>query len=174
MSGHSKWKTIKHKKDATDQKRGKAFSKLLAAVAIAAKGEPNPDFNPRLRTAVQKAKEANVPQDNIERAIKKSSEQKELEELTAEAYGPESVAMIITMISDNRNRTIPEVKKILSDYNAKWATEGSVKWSFEMKDGEWQAKFKQDVSDDGKEKLQEIIEALEDHDDVQDVYTNAN
>lgn len=174
MSGHSKWKTIRHKKDATDQKRGKTFSKLLAAISIAAKGEPNPDFNPRLRTAVQKAKEANVPQDNIERAIKKSSEQKELEELTVEAYGPEGVAIIISLISDNRNRTIPEVKKILSDHNAKWAGEGSVKWAFELINNEWQAKLRQDISDEAKEKLRELIEVLEEHDDVQGVYINAN
>src|SRR5579864_153859 len=111
MSGHSHWAGIKHKKEITDQKRGKVFSKLLAAISAAAKPEPNPEFNPRLRTAILKAKEASVPQENIEHAIKRAAEAgAALEELTFEAYGPGGVAIIIHAISDNRNRTVQEIK----------------------------------------------------------------
>lgn len=175
MSGHSHWAGIKHKKEITDKKRGVLFSKLLKAVAVAAKTESNPQFNPRLRTAVETAKENNVPLANIERAIKKASESKDLEELTIEAYGPAGAAMIISAISDNKNRTISEIKKILTDNNAKFAEPGSVRWAFEASagaDGEWQAKFKQDISSDDKIKLEELIQTLEDHDDVQNVYNN--
>jgi len=183
MSGHSRWKTIKHKKEATDQKRGKIFSKLLNAVAIAAKAEQNPEFNPRLRTAIQKAKENKVPQDNIDRAIKRSSESKDLEELIIEAYGPEGVAILIEAVTDSKNRAIAEVKKILSDHNAKFAESGSVQWAFAHNAdqrgadadlrGNWEAKFRQEISDDAKVKLQALIKELEKHDDVQEVYANA-
>jgi YebC/PmpR family DNA-binding regulatory protein len=178
MSGHSHWAGIKHKKEATDQKKGKVFSKLLAAVTIAAKSEPNPDFNPRLRTAVQKAREAQVPADNIERAIKKASEQgAAMDELVLEAYGPGGAALLIEAITDNRNRTIPEVRKILSDNGGKWAEQGSVQWAFEKVAEEggilWKCKFPQEIPDEDKEKLAALKEAIEDHDDVQRVFTNA-
>jgi len=178
MAGHSHWAGIKRKKDTTDKKRAALFSKLLKAVSIAAREESNPQFNPRLRTAVEKARENNVPQDNIERAIKRASEEKDLEDLIIEAYGPEGAAILIEAITDSHNRTIAEIKKILSDNNAKFAEPGSVKWAFNPPiggagiSGEWQAKFKQEISDEAKEKLQNLIEALEDRDDVQDVFVN--
>jgi YebC/PmpR family DNA-binding regulatory protein len=175
MSGHSHWSGIKHKKEAMDQKRGKVFSKLLAAISIAAKQEPNPQFNPRLRTAILKAKENKVPQDNIERAINKASEIKDLEELVMEAYGPEGAAILIEAVTDNRNRTVSEVKKILSDAGAKWAEPGSVQWAFNPLAGEkgWEAKFKQEFSPETKEKIAEITEKLNEHGDVQEVYSNS-
>ncbi|MEK7555567.1 MAG: YebC/PmpR family DNA-binding transcriptional regulator [Patescibacteria group bacterium] len=173
MSGHSHWAGIKHKKGTTDQKRGQLFSKLLKAVTIAAKQEPSPQFNPRLRTTIEKARENNVPQDNIERAIKRASEiGKNLEELIIEAYGPEGVAILIEAATDNRNRTVAEIKKILNEQNAKWADPGSVQWAFENKNGDWQAKFKQSASNETKEKLKNIIAELENHDDIQKVHTN--
>ncbi|MEK7195335.1 MAG: YebC/PmpR family DNA-binding transcriptional regulator [Patescibacteria group bacterium] len=176
MSGHSHWAGIKHKKEATDQKRGKVFSKLLTAISAAAKSEPNPDFNPRLRTAVAKAKEASVPSKNIERAIKKASETGSgLEELSFEAYGPGGVAIIIEAISDNRNRTVAEVKKILNESGGKWAESGSVRWAFERGNdyGEWKPKFPQKISDGDKKKIDGLVLALEEHNDVQKIYTNA-
>ncbi len=172
MSGHSHSKTIKHEKDITDQKRGRLFSKLLKAIAIAAKTEPNPQFNPRLRTMVEKARESNVPQENIERAIKHASEEKNLEEIIIGAYGPEGAAILIEAITDNKNRTIPEIKKILSDYAAKFAESESVRWAFDNINGHWQAKFKQPISEESKNKLNELIEALENQEDVQKIYTN--
>lgn len=178
MSGHNKWSQIKNKKGVADVKRGKIFSKLLRAISIAAKTEPNPQFNPRLRSAVDTAKEYLVPLDNIERAISKASEQKDLSEMIIEAYGPEGSAIIIEAITDNTNRTIAEVKKILSDQDAKFATQGSVLWAFDApikgnaEATEWKAKFPQAISEDSKIKLEKLIEALDEHDDVQNIFTN--
>jgi len=176
MSGHSHWAGIKHKKGSADQKRGLVFSKLLNAISIAAKTETNPQFNPRLRTAVEKAQQNNVPKDNIERAIKRATEQKDLEELLIEAYGPEGSAILIEAVTDSRNRTISEIKKILSDNNAKFGEQGSVKWAFESLNSDdgiiWQVKFKQEIPEEAKKKLQELIDELEERDDVQKIYTN--
>lgn len=172
MAGHSKWSQIKRQKAVTDKKRGQLFSKLLKAISIAAKNEPNPNFNPRLRTAVETAKAANVPNDNIQRAITKASEAKELEDIVVEAYGPEGVSLIIEGITDNTNRSIAEIKHILSENGAKIANPGSVLWAFEKADGEWQPKFPQEISEDGQKKISELIDALEDHDDIQKVTPN--
>lgn len=173
MSGHNKWSQIKNQKGTADKKRGQLFSKLLKAIAIAAKTESNPQFNPRLRSAIEKAKENNVPQDNIERAVDKSSENKNLEELVIEAYGPEGAALIIEAITDNKNRTIAEIKHLLSEHNAKIATPGSVLWSFaQNQNKEWEAKFPQPISDTAKTQLSTLVSSLEDHDDVQRITTN--
>ena len=174
MSGHNKWAQIKHQKGATDQKRGKLFSKLLRAITAAAKTENDPKFNPRLRSAVLKAKENNVPQENIERAINKAlGEGEALDELLFEAYDGSGVAVLIEAVSDNRNRTVAEIKKILSDHKAKWAESGSVTWAFEKGIEGWKAKFFHETSADQKKALEELILALEDHDDVVSVRTNA-
>lgn len=173
MAGHNKWAQIKHKKAITDQKRAKVFTKLLAAIQVAAKEEPNPDFNPRLRTAVLKAKEASVPQENIERAINKAKDNP-TEELLIEAYGPEGSAFLITAITDSRNRTIAEIKKILSDNEARFAEQGSVQWSFEQsREGDWTPKFNQPVSGEAKDSIIKLLEALDDQSDVSEIYTNA-
>lgn len=177
MSGHSHWAGIKHKKGITDQKRGQLFSKLLNAVAIAARTESNPQFNPQLRTTIEKARENNVPSDKIEGAIKRASEAKEnLGEMIIEAYGPESVAILIEAITDNKNRTVAEIKKILSDNEAKWADPGSVLWAFEQIKSEsgliWQEKFKQQISPEAQIKLQKLIEELLEQNETQEVYTN--
>lgn len=180
MSGHSHWAGIKHKKEITDQKRGKVFSKLLAAISAAAKSEPNPDFNPRLRTAIAKAKEVAVPQENIERAVKRAAEAGgNLEELVFEAYGPGGTAIIAEAISDNRNRTVQEVKTVLKEHGGKWAETGSVRWAFEPpargagSELEWKAKFPQEISEEDAKKLLALVEALEDNTDVHNVFTNA-
>jgi YebC/PmpR family DNA-binding regulatory protein len=174
MAGHSHWKQIQHKKGAADQKRGQLFSKLLRAISIAAKTDPNPQFNPRLRSAIEKAKENSVPTDNIERAISKASEAKNLEDVIVEAYGPEGSALIITAVTDNKNRTIAAVRNILNERGAKMANPGSVLWAFNTPTPgqDWVAKFPQTISDQGKEQVQNLIAALEDLDDVQKVYTN--
>lgn len=173
MSGHSHWAGIKHKKGAADQKRGVLFSKLLAAITVAARTEPNPDFNPRLRTAIQKAREANVPSENIERAIKRASEAgQNLEELIVEAYGPGGAALIIEAATDNKNRTIPEIKKILNESGGKWAEPKSVAWAFEKTVDGWRAKFTQALAHADKEKLKQLLAAIESHPEVQNIYTN--
>ena len=179
MSGHSHWAGIKHKKEITDQKRGKVFSKLLKAISAAAKTETDPNFNPRLRTAIDTAKAASVPQDTIDRAIKRASEAGDnLEELIFEAYGPGGAAIFIEAVSDNKNRAVQEIKLILKEHNGKWAETGSVRWAFEPTIGDsdvnWKAKFLQDISDNDKASLIKLLEALEDNENVQNVYTNAN
>jgi transcriptional/translational regulatory protein YebC/TACO1 len=174
MSGHSHWAGIKHKKEITDQKRAKIFSKLLALISAAARTEPNPDFNPRLRSAILKAKEMTVPQDNIDRAVKKASEAgNNLEELLFESYGPGGIAVLIEAVSDNKNRAVQEIKTILKDHNGKWAESGSVQWAFDKTTDGYTPKFPQDISETDARKLIGLIEALEDNDNVQNVTTNA-
>ncbi len=134
MSGHSHWATIKRGKEAEDKKRAQTFSKLSRVVSVAAKKNKDPDMNPTLRIAIEQAKRANMPNDNIERAIKKGIGELQgeiLEEFCFEAYGPAKSALIITGITSNRNRTLTEVKQLLLHNNAKLASEGSVKWQFE-------------------------------------------
>lgn len=175
MAGHSHWAGIKHKKALTDAKRSKSFSKLLKAVSAAAKSEPNPDFNPRLRTAVQKAREAQVPADTVQRSIDKASaDAADLEELTFEAYGPGGVALVIEATTDNRNRAIAEVKSAIAKNGGKIAAQGSVLWSFEKaEDGGWSARFPQEVSETDAASLGALVDALEELEDVQEVTTSA-
>lgn len=175
MSGHSKWSQIKHRKEAADQKRGAAFSKLLRAISVAARGNPNPDFNPRLRAAVEKAKEANVPNETLARAISRSSEEKVLEEMTLEAHGPEGSAIIVEAVTDNRNRTIAELKHLFSENDAKLGEQGSARWAFDPPDNgadSWRPKFKQELSPEARRQLDALVAALEERDDVQRVITN--
>jgi YebC/PmpR family DNA-binding regulatory protein len=181
MSGHSKWAQIKHQKGITDLKRGRVFSKLLAAITAAARSEPDPNFNPHLRSAIEKAKENQVPNDNIERAVKHAAEAgQNMEELLFEAYGPGGVAILVEAISDNRNRTVAEIKKILNDHHGKWADIGSVRWAFEQTadknvqaGGGWQAKFPQEMNTADRKLLAALLAALDEQTDVQRVHTNA-
>lgn len=137
MSGHSHWASIKHKKGAADEKRGKAFSKMARVISVAAKeGGGDPDSNYKLRMTIDQAREINMPKDNIERAIKKGTGElagERLESVTFEAYGPGQIAIIIEGITDNKNRTLGEIKQVLIKYNGKLAGEGSVRWMFERK-----------------------------------------
>jgi YebC/PmpR family DNA-binding regulatory protein len=137
MSGHSKWATIKRKKAATDAARGKVFTKIIKEITIAARdGGGDPDANPRLRLAIQTAKGSNMPQDNITRAIKKGTGELEgvrYEEITYEAYAPNGVAMIIESVTDNKNRTVAELRHLISKNNGNLAESGSVSWMFERK-----------------------------------------
>ena len=172
MSGHSKWSQIKHKKGVTDVKRGALFSKLLKAISVAAKTEPKPDFNPRLRSAIEKAKENNVPLENIEKAISKAGEEKDLQEVIVEAYGPEGVGLIIEAITDNSNRTTSELRHLLDKNGAKMANPGSVQWGFEKAGNEWKAKFPQALSPESKSRLDSLMKIIEEHEDVQKITTN--
>lgn len=175
MAGHSHWAGIKHKKAITDAKRSKSFSKLLKAISAAAKSEPNPDFNPRLRTAIQKARESQVPADVIKRCVEKASTEAEnLEELTFEAYGAGGIALIIEATTDNRNRAIAEVKSTLNKNGGKIAAQGSVLWAFgKAEDGTWTPQFPQEVTEEDAEALMKLVEALESLEDVQEVTTSA-
>jgi len=238
MSGHSKWSTIKRKKAAVDAKRGKIFTKLIKEITIAAReGGGDPNGNPRLRLAVDNAKAANMPTDNIERAIKKATGELEgahYVELTYEGYGPGGVALFIECVTDNKNRTVAEVRHLLSKYGGSLGESGSVAWMFNRKGVitlakqekseddifeliidagaedliseedffeitsevanfenvrkalaganleienaslQWIAKNSTEVSGETAEKLEKLIDALEDVDDVQNVFTNAD
>jgi len=137
MSGHSKWASIKHKKAATDAKRGKVFTKFIKEITVAARsGGGDPNTNPRLRTAIGSAKQANMPADNIDRAIKKGTGELEgvtYEEFTMEGYGPGGVAIMVEILTDNKNRTAADIRSIFSKKNGNVAGAGSVSWIFEKK-----------------------------------------
>ncbi len=238
MSGHSKWATIKRKKGALDAKRGKIFTKLIKELTIAAReGGGDPSANPRLRLAVDNAKAANMPQDNIERAIKKATGELEgvtYHELTYEGYGPAGVAILVEVATDNKNRIVAEVRHIFSKYGGSMGENGSVAWMFDRKgiislpkqdksedeimeiildagaedlqteeeyfeiqtplesfeavrkaiadkqlsvenaSLQWIAKNTVPVAGEEAEKVMKLIEAMEDNDDVQNVYSNAD
>ena len=238
MSGHSKWSTIKRKKGAADAKRGKMFTKLIKEITIAARESGgDPGANPRLRLAIDNAKAANMPADNIERAVKKATGELEgvsYTEITYEGYGPGGVAMLIEVATDNKNRSVAEVRHLFSKYNGSMGESGSVAWMFDRKgiitlpiqnksedeimdivleagaedlqteedyfevqtdlesfepvrkalvaadlqienaSLQWIAKNTVNVSGDDAEKVMKIIEAMEDSDDVQNVYSNAD
>ncbi|HSD64637.1 MAG TPA: YebC/PmpR family DNA-binding transcriptional regulator [Ignavibacteriaceae bacterium] len=238
MSGHSKWATIKRKKGALDAKRGKMFTKLIKELTIAAReGGGDPAANPRLRLAVDNAKAANMPQDNIERAIKKATGELEgvtYHELTYEGYGPAGIAMLVEVATDNKNRIVAEVRHLFSKYGGTMGETGSVAWMFDRKgiitlpkqglaeddlmelildagaedlhseeeffeiqttletfepvrksiadkklkvenaSLQWIAKNTLPVTGEDAEKVMRLIEAMEDNDDVQNVYSNAD
>ena len=137
MSGHSKWHTIKHKKGAADAKRGKIFTRLIKELTVAARaGGGDPDMNPRLRTIIQEAKANNMPRENIERAIRRGTGEEpgvSYEEITYEGYGPGGVALMIESVTDNKNRTVGEIRHLLGKYNGNLAAENSVAWMFTRK-----------------------------------------
>jgi len=238
MSGHSHWATIKHKKGAIDAKRGKLWSKLSRAIIIAAKnGGGDPNMNLKLRYAIDKAREVSMPKDNIERAIKRGTGEQEgvtFEELTYEGFGPGGVAILVDVLTDNRNRTSGEVRKLLERGGGKMGSSGNVAFLFERKgliaveaadvdedklmgvaldagadDLKRQdtlfevttdpsaftkvkeavegagikianaelsqvAKAARDVDEETGKKVARLMEALDDHDDVQNVYSDAN
>jgi YebC/PmpR family DNA-binding regulatory protein len=176
MSGHNKWSSIKHKKGAADAKRGKIFTRILKEMTVAARmGGGDPAGNPRLRAAVAEAKAANMPKDNIERAIKRGTGELEgttYEELTYEGYGPGGVAVIVEVLTDNTNRTTPEIRHVFEKQGGNLGTPGSVRFQFDKK-----GYFAVEKSVVGEDKLMEI--ALEagaddlqsDDPETYDVYT---
>ena len=238
MSGHSKWATIKRKKAVLDSKRGKIFTKLIKEITIAAReGGGDVNGNPRLRLAVDNAKAQNMPQDNIERAIKKATGELEgvtFHELTYEGYGPAGVAVLVEVATDNKNRTVAEVRHLFSKNGGSMGENGSVAWMFDRKgiislpaenrseddvmeivleagaddltteedyfevqttvesfetvrrtlvdknftienaSLQWIAKNMIEVKGEDAEKVMKMIEGLEDLDDVQNVYSNAD
>ena len=136
MSGHSKWATIKHKKAALDAKRGKVFTRIIKEIMIAARSGGDPDGNPRLRTAVAAAKAVSMPNDNIKRAIMRGTGELDggmIEEFAYEGYGPAGVAIIVEVATDNKNRTVSEIRHAFSKNGGNMGEQGSVAWMFERK-----------------------------------------
>lgn len=188
MSGHSKWHSIKHKKAAVDAKRGNIFTKLIKEITVSARiGGGNPDMNPRLRTAILKAKENNMPQDNITRAIQKGTGELpgvSYEDYMYEGYGPGGVAVMVEVTTDNKNRTVSEIRHIFSKYNGNMGENGCVAWMFSKKGVILVDKEKADEEglmmialDAGAEDMKtedtnyEIVTTLEDFEKVKDALT---
>ena len=174
MSGHNKWSKIKHKKAASDAQKSKTFGKLAKLISVESKKVDGNVNSPSLRTAIEKAKQANMPVDNINRAVQKgkSDTAANLEEVVYEAYGPGGVAIIIVGLTDNRNRTAAEIKHLLTKNGIALAEPGAALWAFEKQEGEYIPKNTVKISAAAEEKLLSIMEALEENEDVQDVYTN--
>ena len=174
MSGHSKWSQIKHKKGSEDAKRSKLFSQLSRAITLAAREKgTDPALNPSLRASIEKAQQVNMPKDTIERAVTKAvSHEDQLSRVLYEAYGPGGVALIIEGITDNNNRTFAEIRKILEEHEAKMTPGGAV-WAFEKRvDGSCAPTTMVEVNPTTWAQIEKLVEALRDHNDVQEVYTN--
>jgi YebC/PmpR family DNA-binding regulatory protein len=182
MSGHSKWATIKHKKAATDAKRGKTFTRIIKEITIAARQSGDPDANPRLRTAILAAKNVSMPADNIKKAIMRGTGELEggqIEEVMFEGYGPGGAAVLVSVATDNRNRTVSDIRHMFSKNGGNMAEQGAVAWMFERKSQIFVPSEKvtedqlmdivldaggDDLRDDGDR--WEVLSAPEDHDAV--------
>lgn len=176
MAGHNKWSKIKHKKAVTDAKKSKTFSKLARLLAVESKKVKGDVNAPGLRLAIEKAKKENMPSDNIERAVAKGKDDTgaAMDEVVYETYGPGGVAIVIEGLTDNNNRTSQEIKHLLSQHGAALASSGSAAWAFKKENGELTPQTMVKITEDEALKLQTLVEALEEHDDVQTVYTNAS
>lgn len=166
MSGHSKWSQIRHKKAITDSRKGQAFSKLSRLITLAAKKGTDPRNNIPLAQIIERARAENMPNDNIERAIKKVSEKEssQLEEVSVDVVFEGNIALRVKATTDNKNRTISELKKILAEHEAKMVPPGSIDWMFSQS-----VKLEEGLKQGNLEKL---LEDLDGHDDVQDVSDN--
>lgn len=173
MSGHNKWSKIKRQKEKTDAQKSKIFGKIAKAIATAAKQSHGDKNSPILRATIDKAREYNMPIENIDRAIKKSSEAGEMEAITYEAYGPGGCSLIIEALTTNRNKAAQEVKHILSEFSLSLAEPGSASWAFAKENMEWKPTMPVAISEEDGETLENLIEKLEENEEVQDVYTNA-
>ena len=177
MSGHSHWAGIKHKKALTDAKRANVFTKFGCLVTIAAReGGGNPDANFKLKLAIDQARSVNMPKENIERAIKRGTgelkDQAAIEEIVYEAFGPGGIMMIIKTLTDNKNRTVSEIKTILGKFGGKLGGPGSVMWNFEMSGSELKPKSIMEINEEIKAQYEKLLEALDNQDDIQEIYDN--
>ena len=174
MAGHSKWAKLKHVKGKTDAQKAKTFGKLVKIIGVELKKAKGDKTAPGVRAAIEKAKAANMPNDNIDRAIEKAAQSGELEVVTYEAYGPGGCAMVIEGYTDNRNRTAQEIKHILSEHGGSLANPGAAMWAFQKNaEGKLEPISPIELSDEDAQKMAELSDALEEHDDVSEVYTSA-
>lgn len=175
MAGHNKWSKIKHKKAVTDAQKSAVFGKMARLITVESKKAGGDTSSPGLRAAIDKARSVNMPKDNIERAVAKgtSADAASLESVVYETYGPGGVAVVIDALSDNRNRTAAEIKHLLSKNGYELASPGSALWAFENTAEGYEPKTMTSVSEEDGEKLTKLIEILQEQEDVQDVYTNA-
>lgn len=176
MSGHNKWSKIKHKKAASDAAKSKVFSKHAALIAMESRKAGGNLASPGLAAAIDRAKKDSMPKENIDRAVAKGSGAggAALEEIIFEGYGPGGVALLITAVTDNNNRTAPEIRHIFQKAGYQLGNPGSAMWAFTKTESGYAPQNPMELGDADGEKLAEFIETLEDHDDVQDVYTTAD
>jgi len=175
MSGHNKWAQIKHKKALTDKKRSAEFGKLAQAITIAARDNPDPKTNLRLKGIIDKARSLNMPNENVERAIRRVSDRSAaaLEEIIFEIIVPNNIACIVTAITDNRNRTLNELRTLAAGLNARVAESGSLLWMFKRTGTEFEPTYQIPLSPEHQIKLENILETIHEHPEVQDIFTNA-
>lgn len=174
MSGHNKFSKIKHKKAASDAQKSRIFSRLSKMITVESK-KANGDVNsPALATVIETAKKENMPKDTIERAVKKGTDKDSatLDAVTYETYGPSGVAVIIEVLTDNKNRAAAEVRHILTKNNCELAGPGAASWAFTKTGADWSANTTVALNEADTEKLEKLLEALEENEDVQGVYTN--
>lgn len=177
MSGHNKWSKIKHKKGAADAKKSKVFSRLSKLITAESKRVNGDMTSPGLITVIEAAKKENMPKENIERAVKKGTEKDTLamDSVTYEAYGPGGCAIIIEALTDNKNRTAAEIRFILNKNGGfELAAQGSALWAFTKQGAEWIPNSTIDLSDEDGAKYGDLIDAFDENEDVQGVYTNVN
>ena len=176
MSGHNKWSKIKHKKAATDSQKSRVFSRYSRLITLEAKKAHGDVLSPALAAVIERAKRDSMPKENIERAVAKgiSSDSANLEELLYEAYGPGGVAILISVITDNHNRSAPEIKNLLMKAGHPMAAPGSASWAFTKHDGNYYPTAPLELTEEVSESLAAFVELIESHPDVQAVYTSAD
>lgn len=176
MAGHNKWSKVKNKKAVTDAAKSKLFAKHAQLIAVESKKAGGNTAVPGLAAAIERAKKDSMPKDNIERAVAKGSgaDAGNLEEILFEGYGPGGVAMLIKVVTDNNNRTAPEIRHIFTKAGYQLGEPGSAMWAFQKTEDGYVPTAPIDLSDEDGEKLGTLIEALEEQDDVQDVFTTAD
>jgi YebC/PmpR family DNA-binding regulatory protein len=175
MSGHNKWSKIKNKKGAEDAKKSQVFSKLSKMITAESKRAGGDVNSPSLATVIETAKKENMPKDTIERAVKKGVDVNtaSMENVTYETYGPGGVAIIIEGLTDNKNRTAGEVRHILAKQGFELAAQGAASWAFTKEGSKWAPTSTVGISEDDGSKLGDLIDSLEEFEDVQEVFTNA-
>jgi len=176
MSGHNKWSKIKHKKAATDAQKSKIFSKHSSLITMEAKKAKGDISSPSLAAAIERAKKDSMPKDNIDRAVAKGGDamSDSLQEVLFETFGPGGVAILITAVTDNNNRTSQEIKHILTKSGYQLGTPGSAIWAFQKTDLGYTPSTLIELSESDGEKLANLIEQIENQDDTQDIYTTAD
>jgi YebC/PmpR family DNA-binding regulatory protein len=173
MSGHNKFSKIKRIKAKNDAQKSAVFTRLAKMIQMEAKKANGNVSSSGLKAAIEKARAEDMPNDNIERAIKKATSAEQMESVTYEAYGPGATALIIEALTSNKNKAAAEIKHILSQNGTSLASSGSASWAFEKTPEGWAPKISTPISKEEADSLQKLIESLEENEEVQDVYTNA-
>jgi YebC/PmpR family DNA-binding regulatory protein len=174
MSGHNKFSKIKHQKAKNDAQKSKVFGKLVRFITVEAKKAGGNLKSPGLALAIEKAKKENMPNDTIDRAVKKATtDTANMENILYEAYGPGGIAILVEVLTDNRNKAAQDIKHILSLHGSELAAVGSATWAFTKSHEGWKANMTMPLEDEDINKLQAMVEALEESEEVQDVFTNA-